>query len=274
MKYTIEGFDQVKLIALGLNGIDAYILRWFVDFRATGRMRPTTIEDDVFYWVKYQTIIDDLPALEITNCQVIGRRMLKLVKADVLKKHITKHGGGTFTSFGVGDELAGLLAHPPDSKGDHRTQKVPTTGLDHPSPPDSIIDPKDSSIRDSSTRDKKKVFFRPIAERILKHLNEQAGHRYKPTDNNLALIMDRLKEGYGEEDCRHVIDAMVKKAEEETFWRDKITTTTPFRPKNFPRYLDWWKPPPSRAPPRTPEEEAELERARRTEKILYGRSRL
>ena len=38
MKYTIEGLNQEKLVEYGLNGIDAIILRYIIDFWHTGKM--------------------------------------------------------------------------------------------------------------------------------------------------------------------------------------------------------------------------------------------
>ena len=68
MKYTIEGFNQVELVKMGLNSNDAIILRWFVDFYATSKMAIVKNETgQEFKWVKYQAVIDDLPILGITN---------------------------------------------------------------------------------------------------------------------------------------------------------------------------------------------------------------
>ena len=38
MKYTIEGFSQLEMIRIGMDAIDALILRWFIDFKDSGKM--------------------------------------------------------------------------------------------------------------------------------------------------------------------------------------------------------------------------------------------
>lgn len=43
MKYNIEGFNQEKLVEMGLNSDDAIILRWFVDFYSTQKWQLSEI---------------------------------------------------------------------------------------------------------------------------------------------------------------------------------------------------------------------------------------
>lgn len=96
MKYTIEGFSQQMLVDYNLDSVDTLILRWFVDFQP--KMIKITNGGQDFLWVKYQTIIDDLPILGITNREVIARRFGKLEKAGIMQKFLSKDGG-VFTSF-------------------------------------------------------------------------------------------------------------------------------------------------------------------------------
>jgi hypothetical protein len=98
MKYTIEGFYQPKLIEFKLDAIDALILRWFIDFNA--RMKKIIHENEDYYWVKYQTIIDDLPILGITNKNNIARRFDKFIQAGIMSKYVHKEGG-IFTYFHI-----------------------------------------------------------------------------------------------------------------------------------------------------------------------------
>lgn len=97
MKYTIEGFSQEKLHELKLNAADALILRWFLDFAACGRMKRLVQENEnheknVYYWVNYQAIIEELPILEISNTKSIANRFNKYVELGLLEKIV--HSGG------------------------------------------------------------------------------------------------------------------------------------------------------------------------------------
>lgn len=96
MKYTIEGFNQAKLVELNLDGNDALILRWYVDFLP--KMTTITFNGIEYKWVKYQAVIDDLPILGINNKNNIARRFDKFVQSGIMEKHVHKDGGN-FTTF-------------------------------------------------------------------------------------------------------------------------------------------------------------------------------
>ncbi|WP_161487070.1 hypothetical protein [Clostridium magnum] len=54
MKFTILGYNQAKLVELGLDVIDAALLRYFVDFKDSGTMVKETIEGELYYWLHYE----------------------------------------------------------------------------------------------------------------------------------------------------------------------------------------------------------------------------
>jgi len=95
MKYTIEGFSQDKLLELGLDHTDALILRWFSDFASSGAMLKTVQAGTVYYQVRYEGIIRDLPILGITSTKGIAKRFEKYVAAGLMTK-ITRRGGNTY----------------------------------------------------------------------------------------------------------------------------------------------------------------------------------
>ena len=98
MKYTILGFQQRTLIKLGLDLKDAILLRYFIDFRDTTKMRKEIIDDEVYYWVKYKAIIEEYPILGIKQKDGIYRRLQKLVDANVLK-HTTVKTNGIYSYY-------------------------------------------------------------------------------------------------------------------------------------------------------------------------------
>ena len=108
MKYTIEGFDQKQLISYSLDACDALILRWFIDFAVSGKMKKTIRGRKIFYLVRYQSIIDDLPILGIENPRNIGRRFDKFVSCGLLEKEIIREGTGTQTIFCPTDKVNAL----------------------------------------------------------------------------------------------------------------------------------------------------------------------
>ena len=65
LKFTIQGFNQLEAIKLGLTNDDLTVLRWFIDFRATGKMEKNYIEkvNDMGHWVNYATLAESLPIL-------------------------------------------------------------------------------------------------------------------------------------------------------------------------------------------------------------------
>ena len=53
MRYNIEGFSQIKLQSLGLNNIDALLLRWFLDFSSKNSMKTIKSNNKTYFWVNY-----------------------------------------------------------------------------------------------------------------------------------------------------------------------------------------------------------------------------
>lgn len=107
MKYTIEGFSQLKLVELKMDLIDAVILRWFIDFKDTGKMYSEIIENDKYYWIKYDQVIEDLPIISLVKTS-LGKRVRRLAEIGVLKHH-TKKQNGTFSMYAVGENYAQLV---------------------------------------------------------------------------------------------------------------------------------------------------------------------
>lgn len=148
MKYTIEGFSQAKLVEFKLNISDANILRWFVDFLP----KMSKIDDNgiTYYWVCYQQVINDLPALEITNSEVIRRRFDKFVNAGIMIKTVIKRGG-SFSVFALTQKYLELVEHstqkstPLDPNIELERRKSRTGS-------DLEVEPKDSSIKNTSIK--------------------------------------------------------------------------------------------------------------------------
>ena len=108
MKNTIHGFNQAMLIELGLDNDDALILRWFVDFKDTGKMVSKIIDHEKYYWIKYEGVMKDLPILKVKTKDSLYRRLKKISATDVLK-HTTVKEKGTYSFYTIGEKYISLI---------------------------------------------------------------------------------------------------------------------------------------------------------------------
>ena len=106
MKYTIHGFSQERALQLGLDEKDLMILRWFIDYKDTGKMVKKIINDDMYYWIKYEGIIEAFPIVKWKK-DTVYRRLINMVKVGVLK-HTTLKQGGVWSYYSIGEEYIKL----------------------------------------------------------------------------------------------------------------------------------------------------------------------
>ena len=106
MKYTIHGFSQQKAIELGLDDRDLMILRWFVDYKDTGKMVKKILDNDMYYWIKYEGIQESFPIINWKK-DTIYRRLKAMALKGVLK-HKTVKEFGTYSFYAIGPNYLGL----------------------------------------------------------------------------------------------------------------------------------------------------------------------
>lgn len=77
MKFTVEGYSQVEMVARGLDTVDVVLLRWFTDFYHGGMVKIKTDGDD---WglLSYRYLLQELPLIGIRTRQGLYKRMQKL----------------------------------------------------------------------------------------------------------------------------------------------------------------------------------------------------
>jgi hypothetical protein len=124
MKYTILGFSQQHLLNLGLGMDEAMILRWFVDFQGTGKMRPVIHDGKTWLWVNYSGVLEDLPIVG-GSAKTISRRFERLVDSGVLE-HVTIKEGGVFSCFRLCESVYTRLVDDEEIQ-EHKEENV---GLD------------------------------------------------------------------------------------------------------------------------------------------------
>lgn len=144
MKFSIHGFCQPRAVELGLTNDDLLVLRWFVDFAGTKKMKTIIENDGIYYWVNYSTVLDDLPVLKISKVTLKRKHFDKLCEVHVLKhKHIKQGGSFSYYAYGINyDTLVYLQDSTPSKNLDNPSTKLdegydekvqtPSTKLDYP----------------------------------------------------------------------------------------------------------------------------------------------
>ena len=107
MKYTMLVFSQQIAADYGLDLNDLAILRWFVDFKESGNMRSMKIDGDVYYWVFYEKISEELFIIKLQK-SAIYKRLKKMCDCDILKKK-TVSCGGNYSYFALGENYQELI---------------------------------------------------------------------------------------------------------------------------------------------------------------------
>lgn len=102
MKYNILGFYQPRAVELGLDSNDLLVLRWFVDYAGTNKMRTILMDNRMYYWVNYAIVLEELPILKISKQTLAKKHFGNLVKANVLEHKFVKEGGSfSYYCYGI-----------------------------------------------------------------------------------------------------------------------------------------------------------------------------
>lgn len=171
MKYCVHGFFQPRAVELGLTNDDLLVLRWFVDFVGTKKMKTIIIEDRVYYWVNYKTILEDLPVLKISVQTLRKLRFDNLCKASVLNRTCTKESSGTFSyyCYGINYDTLQYLQDPdaeqPKGKNDTPTgNKIPLPEVENYQARGSGVPTKDNNTIHPNTNTSIKKVSKPQSE--------------------------------------------------------------------------------------------------------------
>lgn len=179
MKYTIAGLQQSKLVELGLDIADAYILRWVIDFWHSGRMTKVLFEYEEYIWIKYQKVIDELPIMGIKSRRSIENRFKKYVSCGLMK-HYTLKEGGTYSCYMFTDMYTYLIDYPSNSNDDPTSvDLLPPTSVD--------LLPKDSSTNINSSTNNSKPPKAEIKRKYGEYDNVLL------TDKELEKLEDKFK---------------------------------------------------------------------------------
>lgn len=116
-KYTIGAVQQKQLLELGLDIKDAYILTYLKDIiGSSNKLISKIVDNEIYYWIKYDNIIQYLPILKIDNLKVISRRLARYEELGLIKRHIHRPFNqtqgtfkGAFTFICLTDEFSSLF---------------------------------------------------------------------------------------------------------------------------------------------------------------------
>ena len=189
MKYTMLGFSQQIAADYGLDLNDLAILRWFVDFKESGNMRSMKIDGDVYYWVFYEKISEELFIIKLQK-SAIYKRLKKMCDCDILKKK-TVSCGGNYSYFALGENYEELIKSQKYIKTKSPKKNNTAPYKNTTSGNDSLVDldhdynvnvPFESSSNEDSTQS---AIFENTITKVLDHTSydDNLGAHY----NNLNL---------------------------------------------------------------------------------------
>ncbi|WP_051540271.1 conserved phage C-terminal domain-containing protein [Clostridium ihumii] len=191
MKYTILGFNQKKVLDLKLTIEDLLILRYFIDFKDSGDMVSRIIDNEKYYWVKYESINEEFPILKFKK-DTIYRRLKKLVELNILVHTTVKDKNGSYSFYNIGRNYKILISDSLGFKSDGGTDL-------NPDPYGFKSVPNNPSTNNPSTNNKYIV-------EIIDFFNTTCGTNYRATSKNTKKFINaRLNEKFTVDNFKTVI---------------------------------------------------------------------
>ena len=162
MKFTHLGFSQERAIQMDLDDKDLAILRWFIDFKDSKKITKKIFDEEVFYWVKYEAVIEEYPIFKFKK-DTVYRRLKGLANKGILK-HRTLKQGGVWSYYTLGDKYIELIS-----------DKAPEENQE---------DENDQEISESKeVGNKSEVFGNESESNGLKHGTKRFGNKSEPNGN-------------------------------------------------------------------------------------------
>lgn len=89
IKYTIGAVQQSKALEHDLDLKDAFILTYLKELTSK-KLIQKVIDNNTYYWIDYDALIDYMPLLGISTSKVLGRRFAKYEELGFIKRHLHK----------------------------------------------------------------------------------------------------------------------------------------------------------------------------------------
>lgn len=198
MKYTVLGFQQAKLIELGLDTDDALILSVIRDMYSSKAVEYTIINNDRFIWINQTYLLNQVPI--IGTKRTLKRKLKNYEELGLIERKMKfekDNSKGKYSYINTTLKFDSLTDYEPwDKMSQGIGQNVPRDRTKCPN--------KDSSIKDSSIKDI------DIYSRVIDYLNKKANTAFRSTTKKTQqIIRSRINEGFKEEDFYIVIDKKV-----------------------------------------------------------------
>lgn len=130
MKFTHLGFSQRVAIDIGLDDKDLAILRWFIDFKDSNKITKKVFDGEIFYWVKYEAVIEEYPIFKFKK-DTVYRRLKAMADKGILK-HRTLKQGGVWSFYTVGDRYIELISDEPKEDESFKKESKNNEGISEP----------------------------------------------------------------------------------------------------------------------------------------------
>lgn len=98
IKYTIGAVQQSKALEYDLDLKDAFILTYLKELTSK-KLIQKVIDNNTYYWIDYDALIDYMPLLGISTSKVLGRRFAKYEELGFIKRHLHKSYSKTKGQF-------------------------------------------------------------------------------------------------------------------------------------------------------------------------------
>lgn len=111
MKINVLGFEQEKIMNLPIriNATDLLVLRTMVDMINSKRLETKEIDGEVYTWINYNLILEDLPMVA-TSVETIKKIVSKFCSTGLLDRKVKKHiNGGAYTYFKITNTLVNIM---------------------------------------------------------------------------------------------------------------------------------------------------------------------
>ena len=103
MKTIINGYLQEDLVNADIDLVDIEIIKYFQQFSTSRNMKHIQKDNELYFWLSYQKLIDDLPIVNIKSKRTIARRFDDLVDKGIFEKTIVNNNLKNFTYFKLTD---------------------------------------------------------------------------------------------------------------------------------------------------------------------------
>lgn len=138
MKTNIMGFEQTAIMDAKLNGNDVIVLRTIVDMIDSERFATREIEGEVFTWINYQLLVEDLPMIS-DKIDTFKKIVTKLVNNGFLDRKVKKAiGAGAYTYFKKTKKLDAIIFKPEIKETKKDIKKTSKENVDTQVPEDFI----------------------------------------------------------------------------------------------------------------------------------------